>query len=238
MLRFALLVIPALAGKATKAPAAPIKTPGPLESFRDKLALSWTFDATKPTFYTPESVDLSFKSVVGIPILAKLRLKKSGKFDYGTESQCILGNMDMGRMIFDQSGLAAVEYRLPFDFASIEPRIKFPDMDPEVSIVRALSDRAAVKLVVAAKKRLKLKFAFDVDPDTTLGIEPLLGESGKKTKLTLDRKFDAAKVSATLYDKTATLAATYAGLKPSIAINLDEPFASKPSFALSWAFST
>lgn len=237
MIRFALLMPFALAGKAAKS-ISPIKTPGPLESLRDKLALSWTFDATKPTFYTPESVDLSFKSVAGVPILAKLRLKKSGKFDYGTDAQCIVGSMEMGRVIIDQSGLAAAECKLPLDFVDIEPRIKFPEMEPEVSIVRALSDRAAVKLVVPFKKRLKLKFAFDVDKDTTLGIEPLLGESGKKTKLTIDRKFDAAKVSATLYDKTATLAATYLGLKPSIAVNLDEPFASKPSFALSWAFST
>lgn len=90
---------------------------------------------------------------------------------------------------------------------------------------------------MAPKKLAKLFFNFDVDAKTSLAIQPLLG-NGKQTKLTIDRKFKHGIYSATLYDKTATLAATVSGLKPVIGINLEDPLKSKPTFKLTYAFSS
>lgn len=208
----------------------------------DKTTLGWTFDAKTQTFYLPESLDITFEDDVAdrIPFALRLGFKKLEKYKYDKAFQVAVGKLSTGRFVMQGTDLALIEYRVPVDFATVDARLHFPEVEPEIAVTSELSPRSNIKALFAplskTKKLLDLAFNFDIDSKTTLGIQPQL--NGKRNpKFILDRKTKNAKVSASLLGKTATLAATISGLKPSIGINLDDPL-SKPTLKLSYELTT
>jgi len=101
-------------------------------------------------------------------------------------------------------------------------------------------NRANVAATLKPKTRPKLKFHFDLDGSTSLGITPLLGSDGASTKWEVEKKGLPHGVAATaaLLDKTLTVLAKipFAGtLVPSVSLPVD--LSSKPKFSLKQSFS-
>lgn len=112
----------------------------------DRTSLKWNFDA-KDSFYLPETLDLNVKDTImngNVPVSAKVTFKKLDKFKYDNTLQLSLGKLSTGRVVLEGTRLSFVDCRLPINFATIEPRLNFPEVEPEIVIGKDLSDRAKV----------------------------------------------------------------------------------------------